>query len=125
MTDTVLIGRGDTVRSIPERIWKEELRSAPQHIAHRLEFMSPDHHRVRNFVVRELPRRGRPIRLAEISDALHLTRERTAGIVQELEKNLFFLVRGDGAEVSWAFPVTADSTGHHLVFGTGERLDAA
>jgi len=125
MADTVLIGRGDTIVHIPQRDWEEELSSAPESISRRLEFMSHDHHLVRNFVVRELPRQGRPILLSEISDALHLTRERTTSIVEDLEKNLFFLVRGDDAEVSWAFPVTAEETGHHLVFSTGERLDAA
>jgi len=125
MADTVLVGRGDTIVHIPQSDWEEELSSAPESISQRLEFMSHDHHMVRNLVVRELPRRGRPIALAEISDALHLTRKRTTSIVEDLEKNLFFLVRGNGAEVSWAFPVTAEETGHHLVFSTGERLDAA
>jgi hypothetical protein len=125
MTDTVLIGRGDTITTVPRRDWEEDLKSAPEAIGRRLEFMSEDHHRVRNFVVGEIPRIGRPIPLAEISRALHLTRERTTGIVEDLEKHLFFLVRGNGVEVSWAFPVTADETGHHLVFSTGERLDAA
>jgi hypothetical protein len=110
---------------MPRPIWERELRSAPEKIGQRLQFMSPDHHVVRNFVVRELPRLGRPIPLTEISDALDLTRERTASIVEDLERNLFFLVRGNGAEVAWAFPVTAEETGHHLVFSTGERLDAA
>jgi hypothetical protein len=87
--------------------------------------MSPDHHSVRNFVVRELPRLGQPIPLADISQVLQLPREHTKSIVEDLERNLFFLVRGDGSEVSWAFPVTAEETGHHLVFSTGERLDAA
>jgi hypothetical protein len=125
MADTVLIGRGDTIIDIPRRDWEKELSSAPEKISQRLEFMSHDHHLVRDFVVRELPRLGRPISLAEISDALHLTRERTTSIVEDLEKNLFFLVRGNGTEVSWAFPVTTEETGHHLVFSTGERLDAA
>jgi hypothetical protein len=125
MADTVLIGRGDSIVHIPQRDWEEELSSAPQQISQRLEFMSPDHHLVRNFVVRELPRLGRPVSLAEISHALHLTRERTTSIVEDLEKNLFFLARPEGQEVSWAFPVTAEETGHHLVFSTGERLDAA
>ena len=125
MADTILIGRGDTIVHIPQRDWEEELSSAPESISQRLEFMSPDHHLVRNFVVRELPRLGWPIPLADISDALHLTRERTTSIVEDLEKNLFFLARPEGQEVSWAFPVTAEETGHHLVFSTGERLDAA
>ncbi len=125
MNDGVLIGRGETIINIPRSDWQHELISAPKKISQRLEFMSHEHHLVRNFVVRELPRLGRPISLAEISHALHLTRSRTKSIVEDLEKNLFFLVRGNGAEVSWAFPVTAEETGHHLVFGTGERLDAA
>jgi hypothetical protein len=125
MADKILIGRGNTISEIPRRDWEHELSSAPEHIARRLEFMSDDHHLVRNFVVRELPRTGRPIPVADISHALQLTRKRTKNIVEELERNLFFLVRGDGAEVSWAFPVTAEETGHHLVFSTGERLDAA
>ena len=125
MADTVLIGRGDSIVHIPQRDWEQELSSAPEQISQRLEFMSHDHHLVRNFVVRELPRLGRPVSLADISDALHLTRERTTSIVEDLEKNLFFLARPEGQEVSWAFPVTAEETGHHLVFSTGERLDAA
>jgi hypothetical protein len=125
MADTVLIGRGDLIASLPQKVWEHELTLAPEAIGRRLEFMSEDHHLVRNFVVRELPRQGRPIPLAEISEALKLNRTRTKSIVEDLEKNLFFLVRGDGSEVSWAFPVTADETGHHLAFSTGERLDAA
>ena len=124
MNDRVLTGQGDTISSIPLRDWEHELSSAPEHIARRLEFMSHDHHSVRNFVVRELPRMGRPIPLANISHALQLSQKRTKSIVEDLERNLFFLVRGDGAEVSWAFPVTAEETGHHLVFSTGKRLDA-
>jgi hypothetical protein len=125
MDDTVLIGRADTIIGVPRADWEHELSLAPESISRRLEFMSGDHHLVRNFVVRELPRLGRPITLSEISDALHLAATRTKRIVEELEKNLFFLVRNNGAEVSWAFPVTAEETGHHLVFSTGERLDAA
>jgi hypothetical protein len=125
MADTVLIGRGDSITSIPQKDWEHELSSTPEHIGRRLQFMSHDHHLVRNFVVRQLPRLGRPIPLDDISQALHLTRTRTKSIVDDLEKNLFFLVRGNGSEVSWAFPVTAEETGHHLIFSTGERLDAA
>lgn len=125
MADTILLGRGDTISSIPQKDWEQELNSAPEHISRRLEFMSPDHHSVRNFVVRELPRLGRPISLAKIAHALNLTQKHTTSIVEDLHKNLFFLVCSDGSEVSWAFPVTAEETGHHLVFSTGERLDAA
>jgi hypothetical protein len=125
MPETVLIGRGRAISTIHREEWEEGLSFAPEAIGRRLQFMSPIHHRVRNFVVSELPRMGRPIPLVEIADTLHLPRDRTKRVVEDLERHLFFLVRGDKTEVSWAFPVTAGDTGHHLVFSTGERLDAA
>jgi hypothetical protein len=101
------------------------VNSAPEQISQRLAFMSNEHHLVRNFVVRELPRLGRPITLRAISQALRISRTRTSAIVEDLERHLYFLVRPGGEEVSWAFPVTVENTGHNLVFSTGERLDAA
>lgn len=125
MTDTVLIGRGDTISTIPQSDWEQKVSSAPEQISRRLAFMTNEHHLVRNFVVRELPRLGRPITLRAISDAVRISQPRTSAIVEDLERNLFFLVRRGGDDVSWAFPVTVEETGHQLVFSTGERLDAA
>jgi len=125
MSETVWVGRGRQITRIPRRAWEEQLAEASERIGKRLDFMSDEHHLLRNFVVRELPRLGRPISLSRISETLRLSLDRTAAIVDELEKNRFFLVRGDQGEVSWAFPVTVDETGHHLIFSTGERLDAA
>jgi hypothetical protein len=125
MSENILVGHGAKMTSIPRHDWEEELLEAPEFIRKRLDFMSPDHHEVRNFVVRELPGYGTPISIEDISSALRMPQERVAQIVADLEKNLFFLVRKDRPEVSWAFPVTVDETPHHLSFSTGERLDAA
>lgn len=125
MPETVLVGRGQRITSIPRSQWEQELEGAPEFIRRRLDFMSPEHHAVRNFVVQELPRSGKPVSIGRISQALHLPRKQTKEIVEDLERNLFFLARRDGPEISWAFPVTIDETPHHLVFSTGERLDAA
>ena len=124
MSDTVLIGRGDTISRIPQADWEQQLRSAPEGIGQRLAFMSVEHHLVRNFVVQELPRLGRPVSLNAISHALGISPTRISAIVDDLERNLFFLVCA-GGDVSWAFPVTVEDTGHRLVFSTGERIDAA
>ncbi len=125
MSNYVLIGRGRAISRIPQAEWEEELKSAPGVISKRLNFMSDEHHQVRNFVVRELPRMDQPIAVSTISDALGIPLQRTMSIVSDLERNLFFLVRHGGKEVSWAFPVTVEQTGHHLTFSTGERLEAA
>jgi len=45
--------------------------------------------------------------------------------VKDLQKNLFFLVRNDIGEISWAFPVTCDITPHRLSFSSGEGVFAA
>ena len=77
------------------------------------------------FVVEELARRGRPLSIGTIAEALGLAGEVVSGVVDELERNLFFLARNESGEVSWAYPVTVDRTPHRLTFSTGERLHGA
>ena len=91
-----------------------------------LEFMTPQHHAVRNFVVRELPRNhGRALTPAQISKSLRLDADLTVTLLDDLERHLFFLVRDPRGNVRWAFPVTSERTPHHLRFSTGERIFAA
>ena len=125
MERAILIGRGRQVSEIPREVWESGLSEVPKMVGARLAFMSDEHHAVRNFVVRELPRTGEPVRPEHICRELNLPRARTEVILGELERHLFFLVRNQLGEVLWAFPVTAEETCHHLVFSSGERLDAA
>ncbi|MGE5222995.1 MAG: hypothetical protein ACM3PY_11180, partial [Omnitrophica WOR_2 bacterium] len=90
-----------------------------------LSFMTPEHQRVRYFVVAELPRSGRPLDPETISARLGIPLERTSRILDDLEKHLTFLVRDDRGAVAWAFPVTVEPTPHALSFRSGERLYAA
>lgn len=123
--DTILIGRGTDLFRIPRSTWENQLADAPQRIGSRLDFMSEDHHAVRNYAVRELPRVAAPLSPTTISQALGIPLSKTLEILTELERRLFFLVRNPKGDVSWAFPVTVETTGHSLVFSSGERLDAA
>ena len=129
MNETVLTAEGNTIVPVAREEWEAELRGAPAVMKTRLAFMTPDHHRVRRFVVAEIPRRGRAITIDEIAGALSMKRERVETIIGELERGLFFLVGGQAprlsGHVSWAFPVTADETPHALAFSTGERCYAA
>ncbi|HVP48742.1 MAG TPA: hypothetical protein VMT32_19240 [Bryobacteraceae bacterium] len=91
-----------------------------------LAFMTPRHQAVRNFAVLELPRNGgRPLRVAQIAKALDFDPQAVTGLLDELEKHLFFVVRNGRGEVSWAFPVTSERTPHRLRFSTGERIFGA
>jgi hypothetical protein len=125
MSEAILIGRGCQIIKIPRREWEKHLARVPQHSETRLGFMSEEHHLVRYFVVRELPRTGEPIQPEFISQKLELPLAQIKTILDELEKNLFFLVRNEQGAVSWAYPVTVDNTPHHLTFSTGEQLYAA
>ena len=91
-----------------------------------LGFMTAEHHLVRNFVVRELPRNGgEPLAPAQIAGSLRLAPEAVAALLEDLERYLFFLVRNARGAVSWAFPVTTDRTPHRLRFSTGEQIFGA
>ena len=125
MQATVLTGTGKNFHEIPTETWKNQFAAVPEILEKRLAFMTPDHHRVRYFAVSELPRHGRPLPPEDIARRLDLPPDRVGVILEELEKNLFFLVRNDEGAVSWAFPVTADETRHRLRFTSGETLYAA
>lgn len=125
MEETILLGRGRHITSIPRQHWEEHLAQAPQHAQSRLGFMSADHHRVRYFVVEELPRRGEPLPPEAIARRLQLPLDRVEAILADLEQHLFFLVRNAAGAVHWAFPVTVEPTAHALRFSTGEQLHAA
>jgi hypothetical protein len=125
MTDAILLGRGTEITTMLTSHWKAELSKVPERMKTRLTFMTRQHHQVRNFVVRNLPRIAQPISPELIADKLKIPLSRVNKILVELEQNLFFLVRNSHGHVSWAFPVTSDQTRHLLTFSTGEQTYAA
>jgi hypothetical protein len=106
-------------------IWQRQMRSNARKIDAGLGFMSGDHHDVRNFVVRELPRVGKPLSPEFIAQNLNLPVEQVNAILDELEKHLTFLFRNEQGAVAWAYPVTVDKTPHHATFSTGEQAYSA
>jgi hypothetical protein len=90
-----------------------------------LAFMTADHHRVRNFVVSELPRAAAPLSTELIAGRLDLPVERVVVLLDDLEKHMTFLFRNPQGAVEWAYPVTAARTPHKVTFSSGEKLYAA
>jgi hypothetical protein len=125
MKDDVLLGRGRQMQAMPAVDWKRDLEHVPGHTREMLRFMTEAHHRVRCFVVSELARMGEPIAPATIAGRLDLPLGQVGGILDELERKLFFLARNEQGAVSWAYPVTVEPTPHRLNFSTGERLYGA
>ncbi len=107
---------------VPAALWKHNVRFEARRAAARLEFMGPVHHRVRNFVVTELPRAQQPLSPEAIAAGLGLATGRVREILDELEVQLTFLYRGDGRNVDWAYPVTVEKTPHRVTLDNGLRL---
>jgi hypothetical protein len=125
MNEFVLLAQGRQITRIPREQWAKHLTQVPEHGKSRLSFMSEAHHLVRYFVVRELPRLGKPMPPQFIAEALELSLAQTITILDELEQHLFFLVRNEAGAVTWAFPVTMEPTPHPITFSSGEQLYAA
>jgi hypothetical protein len=125
MKDYVLLGRGRQLLEMPAAHWQQDLAHVPEHSRELLRFMTEAHHQVRYLVVRGLAETGKPIEPGFIAERLALPLEQVAGILDELEKKLFFQARNEQGAVSWAYPVTVEPTPHRLNFSTGERLYGA
>ena len=123
---TVLIARNNTFERVDETAWRDAVAAHVTHMPQRLAFMTPSHHRVRNAAVLGLPRNGgRPLSMAQLAAAAGVPEADTRAIAAELERNLFFVVRGGADDISWAFPVTSDPTPHRLTFASGESIFGA
>jgi hypothetical protein len=125
MAEHILTGHGKEIVPRPAEPWRVELDEVSRAPSPRLAFMKREHHLVRDAAVTELARVGRalpPERLAELTD---IPADRVRPILEQLESRLFFLVRDEKGSVSWAYPVTSETTPHRLRFSTGETVNAA
>ena len=125
MSEMILVGRGRQMTTIPREEWEHGLSTVPHHCETRLSFMSEEHHLIRYFVVRALPRVGAPLSPEYIAQQVNLPVVRVNVILDDLEQHLTFLFRNPQGMVAWAYPVTVDKTPHSLTFSTGERVYAA
>jgi hypothetical protein len=120
MTDTILLGLGRHLLPVPRLLWRPIMRASARRTRAGLGFMSEEHHRVRDYAVRELARAGAPLTADTIAQALSLDPARVRTILDELEAHLTFLFRNERGEVTWAYPVTLEATPHPAHLSTGE-----
>jgi hypothetical protein len=125
MNKSLLLGLWHFLLRIPRTFWQKEITRSAQAPEKSLAFMTVDHHKVRDFVVREMPRIAEPISPDMIAQNLDMDSEQVISILDELEKNLTFLYRNEQGAVTWAYPVTVEQTPHRITFSTGEQIYAA
>jgi hypothetical protein len=124
MSSRLLFGLGSHMIPVPRVLWQRQMRRRVRETAH-LGFMSEEHHLVREFAVRELPKVGEPLSPEFIAEELDLPIERVKSILDELDKHMTFVCRNGQGAVVWAYPVTVERTPHHVTFSTGEQVYAA
>jgi hypothetical protein len=126
VNEIILIGRQSQIIEADAGQWRKQVMHSHQDSSTHLGFMTRDHHRIRNFVVTELPRNdGKPLSAQVIAERLSLALDMVIAILDDLQRHLFFLVLNPAGEVFWAFPVTLEQTPHRLRFSSGERTYAA
>jgi len=125
MNNRLLLGFWRFLVPLPAVLWESHLPKIAKGTYQKLGFMSEDHHRVRNFVVTEIPKLGVALSPEYLSQQLDIPQERLTSILDELEKNMTFLFRNEQGEVTWAYPVTVDKTPHQVRLNTGESVYAA
>ena len=124
MASRLLIGLGSRMIPVPRVLWQWQMRRRVREEAH-LGFMSEEHHLVREFAVRELPKIGEPLSPEFIAEELDLPIDRVKSILGDLDKHMTFVCRNAQGTVVWAYPVTVERTPHQVAFSTGERVYAA
>jgi hypothetical protein len=125
MDNRVLLGLWRCLVPVPKHVWQSVVHTDARRSSDRLAFMSHDHHRVRDFCVIEIARRGESLSPEAIAHDLGLDLRRVDTILDDLEEHMTFVYRSQGDAVTWAYPVTAVPTPHHLTFSSGEAVYAA
>src|SRR5512137_1848580 len=99
MNNNLLLGLLRWVVPVPRVLWQRQVSENARHMDAGLGFMSAEHHQIRNFVVREIPRVGKPLSPEVIAQSLSLPLARTKTILDDLEKHMTFLFRNDQGDV--------------------------
>jgi hypothetical protein len=125
MSNRLMAGVWRYILGVPPFLWEKQIEKAVHRVERSTAFMSQEHRAVHHFVVREMPRLGRPVPPELVGQGLSLTVERAAEILMDLERHLTFLYRNSDGAVVWAYPVTVEQTPHAVSFASGEQLFAA
>ncbi|MFA5180229.1 MAG: hypothetical protein WC405_02850 [Syntrophales bacterium] len=125
MKNTLMIGLWRYMLKVPPFLWEKQRAGMKEKIAAHVDFMSEEHRLIHHFVVRELPYAGKPLSPHMIAAATNMPVERVVAILDDLEAHMTFLYRSNRSDVTWAYPVTVETTPHRVTFDTGQQLYAA
>ena len=125
MSEWLMAGVSRHILRLPPAIGKKRVSQLADRARAEVGVVSTQHRAVHHFVVREMPRVGRPMPPQTISEGLDLPLPTVIQVLTDLEARKIFLFRDEEGSVVWAYPVTAEQTPHRIRFRSGETLYAA
>jgi hypothetical protein len=125
MSNKLMLGLWRYIIKVPPFLWQKQIAKGKKRFEKEQGALSEEYRLIHHFVVRELPRKGKPLSPEFISDGAGFSVDRVKNALDYLEKRMTFLYRNKKGEVAWAYPVTVDQTPHKITFSTGEKLYAA
>lgn len=125
MKNKLMLGLWRYIINVPPFLWEKGIEQGRRKFEKENGSMSEEKRLVHHFVVRELPRKVKPLSPELISDELGIPIDRIKATLDYLEKRMTFLYRNKDGDVLWAYPVTVAKTPHRITFNTGEQLYAA
>ncbi len=125
MSNKLMLGLWRYIIKVPPFLWQKQIATGKRKFEKEYGFLSEEYRLIHHFVVRELPRNGKPLSPELISNMLGFSVDFVKTTLNYLEKRMTFLYRNRDGDVVWAYPVTVDKTPHKITFNTGENLYAA
>lgn len=110
---------------LPRVLWQRVINAEARRSGKNLEWFTSEHHRVRDLAVTTIAATGSAVSQERLGSAAGIEWDRLAVVLDDLEKGKTFLYRSGSSDVDWAYPVTAENTGHRIRLDSGERFFAA
>ncbi len=123
--DTLLVRLKRFGLRVPGVLWRRVVAAESKRSQGRLDWFTPDHHRVRDLAVTGIAAGGAALSPQELGSAAGLEQDQLRSVLNELERGKTFLYRTNRVDIDWAYPVTAEDTGHRIRLDSGERFFAA
>ena len=125
MRNKLMMGLWRYVINVPPFLWKKKIQAGKAKFGKEFGALTEAYREIHHFVVKTLPKTGKPLSAASISRSLGVPVDRVTSALDYLEKRMTFLYRNGEGDVTWAYPVTVEPTPHRITFDTGEQLYAA
>ena len=110
---------------LPQFMIKIDVNNMANAICRKSADVSDEERKVHYFVVKSLSDTNEPVAPEYIADQLGIPIDRVAAIVDKRAPMKTYFYRYDCPGINWAYPVTAEDSGHKVTFNAGAQLNAA